>query len=133
LITLINDKDEIIQFLTNRFDLKAEEIAEIYRKIWDIELFFRWVKQYLRIKRFSRLWRDPNAVYSPIYIALITYLLTVLFKLSLNCKLSNTVDSRMCAYMAMINATLLPKSPFTKGGFQVKPKTGVGEKINNKM
>ncbi|MCK4428123.1 MAG: IS4 family transposase [candidate division Zixibacteria bacterium] len=87
LITLINDKDEIIQFLTNRFDLKAEEIAEIYRKRWEIELFFRWVKQYLRIKRF--LGTTPNAVYSQIYIALITYLLTVLFKLSLNCKLSN--------------------------------------------
>jgi transposase len=87
LITLINDKDEIIQFLTNRFDLKATEIAEIYRKRWNIELFFRWVKQYLRIKRF--LGTTPNAVYSQIYIALITYLLTVLFKLTVNSNLSN--------------------------------------------
>ena len=51
LITLINAQNEIIQFLTNRFDLKAEEIAEIYRERWNIELFFRWVKQFLRIKR----------------------------------------------------------------------------------
>lgn len=87
LITLINDKDEIIQFLTNRFDLKATEIAEIYRKRWNIELFFRWVKQYLRIKRFLGI--TPNAVYSQIYIALITYLLTVLFKLTVNSNLSN--------------------------------------------
>jgi transposase len=87
LITLINDKDEIIHFLTNRFDLKAEEITEIYRERWNIELFFRWVKQYLRIKKF---WgTSPNAVYSQIYIALITYLLTVLFKLTVNSRLSN--------------------------------------------
>lgn len=87
LIALINDKDEIIQFLTNRFDLKATEIAEIYRKRWDIELFFRWVKQYLRIKRF--LGTSPNAVYSQIFIALITYLLTLMLKLTTNCNLSN--------------------------------------------
>jgi IS4 transposase len=87
LITLINDKGEIIQFLTNRLDLKATEIAEIYRRRWDIELFFRWVKQYLRIKRF--LGTSPNAVYSQIFIALITYLLTVLLKLTTNCNLSN--------------------------------------------
>jgi len=93
LIALINDKDEIIQFLTNRFDLTAKEITEIYRERWKIELFFRWVKQYLRIKRF--LGTTPNAVYSQIYIALITYLLTVLFKSTLNCKLSNLETFRI--------------------------------------
>jgi transposase len=93
LIALINDNDEIIQFLTNRFDLKAEEITEIYRKRWDIELFFRWVKQYLRIKRF--LGTTPNAVYSQRYIALITYLLTVLFKLTENSKWSNLETFRI--------------------------------------
>jgi len=93
LVTLINDKNEIIQFLTNRFDLRAEEIAEIYRKRWDIELFFRWVKQYLRIKRF--LGTSPNAVSSQIYIALITYLLIVMFKLRLNSKSSNLETLRI--------------------------------------
>ena len=87
LITLINDNHESLKFLTNRFDLRAQEVAEIYRKRWEIELFFRWVKQYLRIKRF--LGTSPNAVYSQIYIALITYLLTILFKLTVNCKWSN--------------------------------------------
>jgi len=87
LITLINDKDEIIQFLTNRFDLEAKAIAEMYRERWNIESFFRWVKQYLRIKRF--LGTSPNAVHTQIYIALITYLLTVLLKLTTNSNLSN--------------------------------------------
>jgi transposase len=96
LITLINDKDEIIQFLTNRFDLKAKEITEIYRERWNIELFFRWVKQYLRIKRF--LGTRPNAVYSQIYIALITYLLTVLLRLTTNSHLSNLEIFRIIKY-----------------------------------
>lgn len=96
LVTLINDNNGIIEFLTNRFDLKAEEIAEIYRKRWKIELFFRWVKQYLRIKRF--LGTSPNAVCSQIYIALITYLLTVMFKLRLNSKLSNLEIFRTIKY-----------------------------------
>jgi transposase len=95
-ITLINDKDEIIHFLTNRFDLKAKEITEIYRERWNIELFFRWVKQYLRIKRF--LGTSPNAVYSQIYLALITYLLTVLLKLTTNCNLSNLEIFRIIKY-----------------------------------
>ena len=96
LITLINDKDEIIQFLTNRFDLEAKEITEIYRERWNIELFFRWVKQYLRIKRF--LGTSPNAVYSQIYIALITYLLTVLLRLTTNSHLSNLEIFRIIKY-----------------------------------
>jgi len=71
LVTLINAKNEIIQFLTNRFDLKAEEIAEIYRKRWKIELFFRWVKQYLRIKRcvciHTNFWEPVPTLYAHKY------------------------------------------------------------------
>ena len=96
LITLINDKDEILHFLTNRFNLKATDITEVYRKRWDIELFFRWVKQYLKIKRF--MGTSPNAVYSQIYMALITYLLTVLFKLTQNSKWSNLETLRIIKY-----------------------------------
>jgi len=96
LVSLINDKNEIIEFLTNRFDLKATGVAEIYKKRWTIELFFRWVKQYLRIKRF--LGTSLNAVYSQIYIALITYLLTVMFKSRFNSQLSNLEIFRIIKY-----------------------------------
>jgi len=95
-ITLINAQNEIIRFLTNRSDLKAKEIAEIYRKRWDIQLFCRGVKQYLRIKRC--LGTSPKAVYSQIYIALIAYLLTILFKSTLNRQLSHWEMRRSIKY-----------------------------------
>ncbi|WP_281098762.1 transposase [Halobacteroides halobius] len=47
-----NRKDKIIDILTNRFDLEAHVIAYLYKKRWQIELFFKWIKQHLKIKSF---------------------------------------------------------------------------------
>ena len=44
--------DEAITFVTNIFDLSKEDIINIYKKRWEIELFFKWIKQNLRIKKF---------------------------------------------------------------------------------
>lgn len=60
-------------FLTNAFDLAAETIAQIYRERWKIELFFKWIKQNLKILSF--LGNSPNAVLSQLWVALIVYLL----------------------------------------------------------
>ena len=60
-------------FLTNAFHLSARTIAEIYRQRWQIELFFRWIKQHLKVKTF--LGSSKNAVLTQIYVALIAYLL----------------------------------------------------------
>ena len=46
------DNDEVITFITNIFDLSKEDIINIYKKRWEIELFFKWIKQNLRIKKF---------------------------------------------------------------------------------
>jgi IS4 transposase len=43
---------ELFNIVTNRFDLAAEDIAEIYRLRWTIETFFKWIKQHLRVKKF---------------------------------------------------------------------------------
>jgi plasmid maintenance system killer protein len=60
-------------FMTNAFDLPAQEIADIYKARWQIELFFKWMKQNLKIKTF---WgTSSNAVYTQLWVALITYLL----------------------------------------------------------
>lgn len=59
--------------LTNRLDLTAEEIADIYRLRWQIELFFKWIKQHLKIKKFHGT--SYNAVLNQLYSALILYLL----------------------------------------------------------
>ena len=66
-------------FLTNRFDLSAAAIADLYRQRWQIELFFKWVKQNLKIKTFYGTSR--NAVLIQIWTALIAYLLLVWLKI----------------------------------------------------
>ena len=67
-------------FLTNLFRLSAKTIAEIYRSRWQVELFFKWIKQHLRIKTF--IGTSPNAVMSQVYVAMITYLLLSYLKFS---------------------------------------------------
>lgn len=66
-------------FLTNRLDLSALEIAALYRRRWQIELFFKWIKQNLKIKAFYGT--SKNAVLIQIWTALIAYLLLILIKL----------------------------------------------------
>jgi len=66
-------------FLTNRLDLSALEVAELYRRRWQIELFFKWIKQNLKIKAFYGT--SKNAVLIQIWTALIAYLLLVWVKL----------------------------------------------------
>jgi putative transposase len=65
-------------FLSNNFKLSAKTIADIYKERWQIEIFFRWIKQNLRIKAF--IGNSRNAVMTQIYVALIAYLLLCMFK-----------------------------------------------------
>ena len=65
-------------FLTNDFEIPALVVAELYRNRWSIELFFKWLKQHLKIKKF---WgTSENAVRIQIYCAIITYCLVVIVK-----------------------------------------------------
>ena len=72
------DKETPLILITNDFERSAEEIAALYKKRWDIELFFKWIKQNLKIKRY--LGRSENAVKIHIYSALISYLLLQLYQ-----------------------------------------------------
>ena len=65
-------------FLTNNFKLSAKTIADIYKERWQIEIFFRWIKQNLKIKAF--IGNSRNAVMTQIYVALIAYLLLCMIK-----------------------------------------------------
>jgi hypothetical protein len=71
-------RNKFVAFLTNYFGLPAVTVADLYRKRWDIEIFFRWVKQHLRIKRFFGT--SPNAVKTQLWIAIATYVLVAIFK-----------------------------------------------------
>ena len=69
---------QALVFLTNQFDLAALLIAAIYRRRWAIELFFRWIKQHLRLRGFFS--NSPNGVRVQIWTALCAYLLVAIAK-----------------------------------------------------
>lgn len=72
------ERNEVLDFLTNNFQLPAMTIAESYRNRWNIELFFRWIKQHLYVTRFYGT--SANAVSIQIYVAVSTYCLVALAK-----------------------------------------------------
>lgn len=74
--------DKTFVFLTNQFSLPALTIAELYRCRWQVELFFKWIKQHLRIKAFFGT--SENAVRSQIWIAVSVYVLVAIIKKRLN-------------------------------------------------
>ncbi len=78
LIRLWDDSGKEMLLSTNRFDLPTETIRELYRKRWDIEVFFKFLKQNLKLKKFFG--SSKNAVKTQIYCALIAYLLAYLLK-----------------------------------------------------
>lgn len=86
LLEVEDTKGNILRLITNRFDLDAEEISEIYRQRWAIELFFKWLKQHVKIKHFYGM--SETAIQNQIYLALITYCLNVLIQLEMKSKKS---------------------------------------------
>jgi IS4 transposase len=74
------DKVERLIFITNIWDLNAMQIARIYRQRWDIEVFFRFLKQQLGIKHLIN--RSENGVQIQIYCALIAAILLLVFKIT---------------------------------------------------
>jgi len=85
------ETSKVYVFLTNHFRLVAKTIADIYKERWQIEIFFRWIKQNLKIKAF--IGNSENAVMSQIYAALIVYLLLCYTKFI--CNLSVTLQNFM--------------------------------------
>ena len=114
-----------ITFLTNNFALKPELIAQLYRQRWQVELFFKWIKQHLRIKAF--LGTSENAVKTQIWIAVCTYVLIAIVKKRL--KLSHSLyEILQILSLTMFETTpinqLLPNSS-TNSGQPITPIQGV--------
>lgn len=72
------DQNREYVFLTNNFELPALEVANLYKHRWQIELFFKWIKQHLKIKSFWGY--EPNAVKTQIWIAISVYVLVAIVK-----------------------------------------------------
>jgi hypothetical protein len=97
---------KILRILTNDLDAPAAEIAELYKRRWQIELFFRWVKQTLKIKHF--LGRSENAVRIQIAVALIAFLL-----LRLAHAAQNAIPS-LLVFARLIRANLMHRRPLDR-------------------
>jgi len=81
-----HDQKRHLVFLTNHFKLPALQVAELYRYRWKVELFFKWIKQHLRIKAFYGT--SENAVKTQIWIAICVYVLVAIIKKQLKIELS---------------------------------------------
>jgi transposase len=86
LIRFIDSEGRRLTFLTNNFSLDALVVTDLYKSRWKVELFFKWIKQHLRIKAFFGT--SPNAVKTQIWIAISVYVLVAIVKKEL--KLENS-------------------------------------------
>jgi transposase len=98
-----NEIDKEFVFITNNFEISALDVASLYKYRWTIELFFKWIKQHLKVQTF---WGHSfNAVKTQVYIAVITYLLVAIVKHQL--KLKQT----QYEILQILSISLLCKTP----------------------
>ena len=90
-------------FITNNFTLPAATICALYKSRWQVELFFKWIKQHLRIQRFYGT--SENAVKSQIWIAVSVYVLVAIIKKRLN------LDASLYTLLQILSVTLFEKMP----------------------
>jgi len=95
--------DRYLVFLTNNFDLPALTIAKLYRCRWQVELFFKWIKQHLRIKKFYGT--TENAVKTQIWVAITVYVLVAIVKKHLN------TEASLYTILQILSLTLFEKAP----------------------
>lgn len=108
------EKNKRLIFLTNHFTLPAFTIAELFRCRWKIELFFKWIKQHLRIKAFYGT--SENAVKTQIWIAISVYVLVAIVKKQLK------VDLSLYTMLQILSVTLFEKTPLLQLLSQIDPK-----------
>lgn len=109
-------------FLTNNFTIPAITVAELYRCRWQVELFFRWLKQHLRIKAFYGT--SENAVLTQIWIALSVYVLVAIMKKKLHLK-----NLSLYTILQILSVSLFEKKPILSA--LVPPKYTKQDSVNN--
>jgi hypothetical protein len=97
------DKDNRLNLLTNQMTLPALTIAELYRCRWQVELFFKWIKQHLRIKAFYGT--SENAVKTQIWVAISVYVLVAIIKKRMK------LDLSLYTILQIFSITLFEKMP----------------------
>jgi IS4 transposase len=117
--------DNTFNFLTNNFLIPAQTVADLYRSRWQVELFFKWIKQHLRIKAF--LGTTENAVKSQIWIAISVYVLVAIIKKRLNLK------TDLYTILQILSLTLFEKTPLDQllmSDHYKNEKSGMSNQLN---
>ena len=118
------EHDRHLVILTNNFDLPALTIAQLYRCRWQVELFFKWIKQHLRIKRFYGT--TENAVKTQIWNAITVYVLVAIVKKRLNTQAS------LYTILQILSLTLFEKTPLDQLLKNMEPQMNT-QQDNNQM
>ena len=100
-------------FLTNNFTVPPLTIAQLYRDRWQIELFFKWIKQHLRIKAFYGT--SPNAVRTQVWSAIAVYLLVAILKKRLH------LNASLYTILQILSLTLFEKMSVSQALAQLPP------------
>ena len=103
------EKESRLIFLTNNFLLPALTITQLYRARWQVELFFRWIKQHLHIKAFYGT--SENAVKTQVWVALSVYALVAIVKKQLG------LDLSLYKILQILSITIFEKTPILEGFF----------------
>ena len=111
-----------LKFLTNNFMLPALTIAQIYKQRWQVELFFKWIKQHLRIKAFYGT--SENAVKTQIWIAVSVYVLVAIVRKRLG------LEASMYQILQILSLTLFEKTPILCALQAIDPDTNFAENVN---
>lgn len=99
------ERNKRLVFLTNNFEIPAEIVAAVYKQRWQVELFFKWIKQHLRIKSF--IGTSVNAVKSQIWVALCIYLLVAIIKKKLG------IQCSLYTFLQILEVNLFEKKPIS--------------------
>ncbi len=97
------ERKKHLVFLTNNFDIPAKTVADIYKQRWGVELFFKWIKQHLRIKSFYGT--SVNAVKSQIWVGLCIYLLVAIAKKRLG------IQCSLYTFLQILEVNIFEKKP----------------------
>jgi Domain of unknown function (DUF4372)/Transposase DDE domain len=109
------EKDLRLTFLTNNFLLPALVVAQLYRARWQVELFFRWIKQHLHIQAFYGT--SENAVKTQVWVALSVYVLVAIVKKQLR------LDLSLYQILQILSITIFEKTPISEGFLNMADET----------
>ncbi len=116
------ERSKRLVFLSNNFSVPAKTIADLYRCRWQVELFFKWIKQHLRIKAFYGT--SENAIKTQLWIAVCSYLLVAIARKRLQ------LPVNLYTMLQILSVSLFEKTPIKQAFSQDQPLTQLDETSN---